>query len=524
MTKRIISGMIGLLLLWPQAACAAVPQLKYACAGTYPLWTEESYYSAPVVEDLDGDGAAEIIFSNYSITVLDGKTGQTEWKVNSGRDRSQALEEFGASNGHTWCTPKLFDINGDGKKEIITGHGHGLISVLSAEGYFMPGWPQIPADESVRSIVAADLDGDGRGEIIAGLGTDGNTSVYVYNYDGTLRPGWPQIQGTNGQTSWTYGVFMDNIAVSDLDRNGIKEIIVPSDLSFITVFEPDGSVFMANHKVFGNRAWGQVALFEDYAAEIRGDNGGWGYPVTGKEYREDLYKGEFGHARAVVRDVDGNGSPEVIVPTVMCNRKYAPVYPPTEYMTVAILNADRTRYKNDALGYNWETLPMDMGAPLVQNDVMITSGIFQSPTISDIDGDGMMEILWSDYSGKVRCVSLNKKEPYAWPYSLTKRTSPMYEYASPVATRDIDGDGKQEIIFTSFYDDTQNYGIVRGSLYILNYEGRLISKVQLPDTKEPGMYANGGRAEPVVCDVDGDGALEIVVNTIAGAICVYDLV
>ncbi len=523
MKKLCCIGAVLFGLMTSVSAIAIEPQLKYAWAGTYALWTEESYYAAPVVEDIDGDGRQEIIFSNYSITVLDGESGQTKWKVNSGRDRSQPLEEFGASNGHTWCTPKLFDLDGDGRKEIITGHGHGLISVLTADGYFLQGWPKVPADASVRSVVAADLDGDGKGEIVVGLGTDGTESVYVYNYDGTLRPGWPQVCGENGGETWLYGVFMDNIAVANIDGNPGMEIIVPSDLSFLSVFQPDGRSLMANWGVFGKKNWGQVALFEDYGAEIRGDNGGWGHPVTGKEYREELYKGEFGHARAVAEDIDGNGTPEIIVPTVMCNRKYAPVYPPTEYMTIAILNADRTRYKNEAKGYNWETLPMDMGAPLVQNETMITSGIFQSPTISDLDGDGKKEILWSDYTGKMRCIGLDKKEPYAWPYSLTKRTSPMFEYASPAVAVDLDGDGKKEVVFTSFYDDTMGYGVVRGSLYILNYEGRLLHKVQLPDTKEPGMYANGGKAQPAVCDVDGDGAYEIVVNTMVGGICVYDL-
>ncbi len=522
--KKLCFFLAALLLFAaPTSVLAITPQLKYACAGTYELWTEEAYYASPVVEDLDGDGAQEILFSNYSITVLDGATGQTEWKVNSGFDRTRPVEEFGASNGHTWSTPKLFDLDGDGRKEIITGHGHGVISVLTADGYFLPGWPQTPVDASVRSVVPADLDGDGKGEVVVGMAVDGHTSVYVYNYDGTLRDGWPQTQGTNGEASWTYGVFMDTIAAEDLDGDGIKEIIVPSDLSFISVFEPDGSVYLANSRVFGPKAWGQISLFEDYTAEIRNENGGWGYPVTGAEKRESLYKGEFGHAKAVVEDLDGDGSLEIVVPTVMCNRKYAPVYPPTEYMTVAIFSADRTRYKNDALGYNWETLPMDLGDPLVQNDTMITSGIFQSPAISDIDGDGMKEILWSDYSGKVRCFSLNKREPYAWPYSLTKRTSPMYAYASPVVCRDLDGDGRQEVIFTSFYDDTMGYGIVRGSLYILNYEGKCISRTELPDTKEPGMYANGGKAAPAVADVDGDGRMEIVINTMAGAVCVYDV-
>ena len=64
---------------------------------------------------------------------------------------------------------------------------------------------------------------------------------------------------------------------------------------------------------------------------------------------------------------------------------------------------------------------------------------------------------------------------------------------------------------------------MNGSLYILNYEGRLLSKTELPGSKEVNMYLNGSKAAPVVKDIDGDGRYEIIVNTLTGAICVYDL-
>lgn len=522
--KKIICVIFSVLMIFSAVSASAIsPQLKYANAGTYELWTEESYYSSPAIYDIDNDGQPEIIFSNYSITVLDAATGQTEWKVNSGYDRNTPVQEFGLSNGHTWSDIEIHDINGDGLMEIITAHGGGVISVLSGDGYFLPGWPQNPTGISARSVEVADLDGDGKKEIVVGYGVESNTSVYVYNYDGNLRPGWPQTQGANGVTNWTYGLFMDCMTIDDLNGDSIMEIIVPSDLSFISVFEPDGSPFMANSEVYGGRTWGQMALFEDYSAEIRGDNGGWGYPVNGSEKRENLYKGEFGHAKAKVVDIDGNGTKEVVATTIMCNRKYAPVYPPTEYMTIAIFNSDRTRYKNDALGYNWEVIPMDLGKPLVQDTGSIASNLYQSPTISDVDGDGDNEILFNSYNGKVHCFGLDKVEPYAWPYSLTKRTSPKYEYASPVVCKDLDHDGKQEIIFSSFYDDTQGYGNIKGSLYILNYEGKLISKTEFPETKEPGQRPNGSMSAPVIQDIDGDGAYEIIINSLNSAICVYDV-
>lgn len=524
-TNLLLLSVLIIMALWafPALAETKTPTLKYANAGTYPLWTEESYYSSPAVADIDGDGALEIIFSNYSITVLDAKTGAVEWKVNSGYDRRTPVREFGLSNGHTYSDVEIHDINGDGKLEIITAHGGGAISVLDGNGYFLPGWPKRPVEASARSVEVSDLDGDGQKEIVVGYGVGGSQSVYVFQANGFLRYGWPQLQKENGMESWLYGVFMDNIAIEDLNDDGIKEIIVPSDLSCISVFEPDGSVFPANSDVYGDKAWGLVALFEDYAAEIRSENSGWGSPITGKEMREDLYKGEFGHAKAKVEDLDGDGKKEVIVPTIMCNRKYAPVYPPSEYMTIAVLNADRTRWKNEDLGYNWEVLPMDLGLPLVQNPASVPSNVAQVPTICDLDGDGRKEILFNSYNGKVHCLSLDKTEPYAWPFSLTKRTSPMFEYASPVVCVDLDYDGRKEVIFTSFYDNTQNYGIVQGSLYVVSYEGKLLHKVPLPQAKEADQKPNGAMGAPVVRDIDGDGAYEVVINTLHGAICVYDL-
>lgn len=527
--KKFLSAVLSLIVIFSAVSVSAlgVPCLKYTNAGTYPLWTEESYYSSPAVCDIDCDGANEIIFSNYSITVLDAATGVCEWKVNSGYDRNTPVQERGLSNGHTWSDVEIHDINGDGRKEIITGHGGGVISVLDGNGYFLYGWPQQPCADSVRSIEVADLEGDGIMEIVVGCGKrqSAGATLYVYNCDGTVRAGWPQIIGSaNGQNGWLDGIYMDSIAIEDLNYDGIKEIIVPSDLSFISVFEPDGRAFPANKTVFGNRNWGHIAFYEDYAAEIKGDNGGWGNNITGNELRESLFKGEFGHAKAVVCDVDQNGSREVIVSTVMCDRTYfAAGYPPTEYMTIGIFNSDRTRYRNDALGYNWEKIPTDLGKPLFQNDVSIVSNVFQVPVVSDIDGDGKNEILFNSYNGKVHCFGLDKKEPYAWPYSLTKRTSPMFEYASPVVCEDLDSDGRKEIIFTSFYDSFQPYNIVRGNLYILNYEGRLLYQVQLPDSKEPGRKSNGSSAAPVLYDVDGDGRKEIIINTLSSGICVYDI-
>ena len=522
--KKLFCLALALLLAAPTVS-AMTPILKYQNAGTLALWTEECYYNAPVIDDIDRDGQKEIVFSNYSITVLNAHDGSVKWKVNSGYDRNTPFAEFGLSVGHTWCDAVVTDLEGDGQKEILTLHGNGTVSVLTPNGYFKPGWPQTPLYGAGRSLKTADLDRDGVQEILVGYGVGNCDSVYVLNANGTVRPGWPQLaQAQEGKIGFSYGVFMNNLSATDLDGDGDLEVIAPTDLSFISAYHDDGTPVSASSSVFGNRYWGQVALYEDYHAEIRGDNGGWGQPINGTEKREELYKGEFGHGISTLSDLDGDGVNEIIVSTIMCNRKYAPVYPPSEYMTIAVLNADRTRFKSEALDADWTTLPTDLGKPLVQNKISLPSRVAQTPVVSDLDGDGKKEILFNSYNGKVHCFSLDKREPYAWPYSLTKRTSPLFEYASPVVCRDLDFDGKQEVIFASFYDEDQTLpGIMQGSLYILNYEGRLISKTPLPPAKEAQNKHNGVMAAPAVEDVDGDGRYEVILNTQNGAICVYDI-
>ena len=507
-------------------ASALTAELKYSGAGTLKNWTEESYYASPVVTDLDNDGKLEIIFSNYSITVLDAETGNLKFRINSGRDRSTPHTEEPVNNGHTWSTPVVKDIDGDGIKEIITVHGHGLISVVDANGYFKPGWPQTPIDASARSLAVDDLDGDGKCEIAVGYGILAtiNPSVYVYNYDGTLRDGWPQLKPElQGVVGWGDGIYMNGLHIADLDNDGYKEVIVPTDNQFVSVYRHDGSLF-PTHSSFSGRHWAQIGYFEDPYTEMRGSNLGWGFPLVGNEKREEKFYAAFSNSIVTTADLDNDGKKEIITSTIMFERINTETYTQSEYMTLAILRNDRTRFAITGTDIDWSIPPTDLGAPLVQNPKFLASYVSATPVVTDLDGDGISEIVMNSYNGKVHCFSLDKSEPYAWPYSLTKRTSPLPEYASGCVCVDLDGDGKKEFIFGTYYDPSVNSAKGHdGSLVILNYEGKLISKVPLPKAKEAPAKDNGCMAMPVVADIDSDGIYEIILNTTANAVCVYDI-
>ena len=54
----------------------------------------------------------------------------------------------------------------DGQLEIATAHSGGHVSVYDAQGYFEPGWPQVPTDRELRGLSVYDLEGDASLEIV----------------------------------------------------------------------------------------------------------------------------------------------------------------------------------------------------------------------------------------------------------------------------------------------------------------------------------------------------------------------
>ena len=526
------------------AAQAASPQVTlseaYLFAGRNGDWyTEESYRAAPVVTDLDGDGKLEVLNAAHSLVVMDAATGAVKWKINSGKDRATPYDDHGNTARQVFSDFKVTDIDADGKKEIVLAYGNGSISVLNDQGYFKPGWPKQPTTASLRSLAVADLDGDGKQEIVVGAGIADPVSVWVYRCDGTVASGWPQLtpaQNGNHNTSilgtaYSYGVFGNGIAIGDLTGDGRPEIIVPTDTAYIDAYHFDGSLVTAS-EIYGGRAWGKVALYEDYDQEIKCENEGWGHPITGGETRAQLYRATLGHSAAVYTDVDGDGKSEVVVSALIMDRTSHSTtnwagLADTKYMTVFILNQDRSRYVNESKGFDWRKPPVDLGAPRKKSDpVSVAAGVFSVPVCEDVDGDGNQEIFLNSYNGKLHCFSLDGTEHGAWPFTLPKNAGSVYEYATPPACADLNGDGKKEVIFASWIDteDGKRCG-VNGALYVLSHDGQLLAKQDLHDgyaTYSGTLtFDNGVQAAPVVQDVDGDGKFEILLNTRYYALCAY---
>ncbi|MFH1634315.1 MAG: VCBS repeat-containing protein [Chloroflexota bacterium] len=488
----------------PQAATAIqAPVLKWQHGGCYSSWCETSWYSSPAVADLDGDGTAEIIGSAYSIVVLDGATGSLEWRVKSGYDRN--IDPDTVSNvGRTWAGIVVADVDGDNQLEIVTAHEGGYISVYNQLGFFEAGWPQHPIDTEFRGLVIYDLDNEGTMEIIASAGVGNKTNTWVYEHDGSLRAGWPQLTNDSGYAS---GVFNDNAAVGDIDGDSYGEIIVPSDMHFICAYEADGSQIPTN-SIYGDIGWGKVGVWESLTTEVRG----WGTcnPLDG---REERYRANFSRGVSTIADLNNDGSTEIIAVGDVYD--CIPGYP-TKYYGLFIFNADRSRFNTG--GFNWETIPTDIGAPLSEdyNEIKLS---MPNPAVADLDGDGNQEILFASFDGFMHVFWLDKIEHGNWPYPVYNAGEGFVRFASEPAIADLDNDGYAEVIFTSWVEIGSNE---TGKLHILDYLGNPIHEIDLPDYFGNEDW-NGALPAPTLADIDGDPDLEVVLNTAHSGFVAYDL-
>jgi hypothetical protein len=491
--------LLAVLTALPAAAQVAAPVLKWQHGGCHPSWCETGWYSSPAVADLDGDGAAEVIASAYSIVVLDGATGALEWRVASGHDRSQP----GAENvGRTWPGIAVADVDADGALEIVTAHGGGWVSVYRADGFFEPGWPRQPVANELRGLAVGDLDRDGTMEIAVSAARGSAVNTWVLEHTGATRAGWPQLAGGGG---FAWGVYNDNVALANLDGDAALEIVAPSDVHYVCSYEANGAHRVAD-PVFGGRNWGEVGTWESYATELLGFglcNG----------VRAQSYRTNFADGPATVADLDRDGTPEVVATgrTYDCTGGET-----TKYTGVYVFAGDRGRFVTPS--HDWTTVPIDLGAPLSLDFDVIESASY-NPAVADLDGDGEREILFSDFSGRVHAFWLDRTEHGVWPFRVWTPPVGHYRYASEPAVADLDADGDGEVLFATW---TQKGSNANGSLYVLDSTGGLLHQVALPAALGTTDW-NGALAAPTLANLDADPDLELVLQTAYSGVVAYDL-
>jgi hypothetical protein len=478
---------------------------------------QTSWFASPVVIDLDGDGENELIAGYYSLFVYN-------------RNGVQLARADG--NGSRIYAPFVVaDLEKDGVYDIVCGQGKNVYAYEWRNGglTLKTGWPKDTTTGSspeVRGLAAADLDGDGDIEIVATTTqttstASGGAQVFVYNANGSLYqppglsyPAWPRYNnrtGTggdgdrNGMGHSGYGCYGLNVGIGNIDDDSRQEILVTYDNHHIQAFKDNGVAIDAA-PWFTNRAsayagqrltWGQFIRWADPVIETNHyhlHTGVWPNPGNGQEWLQ------WTASPPSFADLDGDGRNEVIgVPNV---EKGIP-YVTQAYALMALQGAHGDGSRSAMRLPGWETLPR--GSAPITVDGWYPPGGVPAPAVANIQGDVLPEIV----------VSLNDGYMYAyaasgarlWRYNYTNGKAIMY--ASEPMIADLSQDGSAEIIFTTFGAPSVHDS---GHLIILSASGARLHDNPLPNPGHNGN-GNGAPAAPTVADLDGDGQLEILVQT-----------
>ena len=478
---------------------------------------QTSWFASPILADINGDGRKELIAAYYSVYVF-------------GSDYTLLAQANGGS-GRVYAPHVVADLEGDGIPEIVYGNGHEIYAYEWRNGglHLKAGWPAdtTTAGEApeVRGLAAADLDGDGRCEVVATTTqtqrTDaGGAQVFVFFSDGSpfqpagvTFPAWPRYNNQTGQGGDAdrngmghdgYGCYGLNVGIGNIDDDDDLEVIVTYDNHHIQAFKLDGVAINAS-TWFTNRDSSYLGMRMTWGQFIR-----WADPQV-EEAHYHLHTGTWPHPSSQewlqwtasppnVIDLDGDGKNEVVgIPNVERQVPYE-----TQAYAVMVLEGsygDGSRSARRKAG--WEQLPRG-GQPISVSGWYPPSGV-PAPTTVNIQGDTRPEIVVSLNDGCIHAFDADAQE--IWRFNYTHGKSVMY--ASEVTVADLNQDGSPELLFTTYGDPDVHDS---GYLVILGADGRLLHDVPLPN---PGHNGNGNGAPPApaVGDLNGDGQLEIFVQT-----------
>lgn len=333
------------------------------------------------------------------------------------------------------------DLDGDGRPDIVFAKGASGISMAKNissphQLSFAPN-VDVSGGAPASGVLVGDLDGDGRPDIITY--SDDSSSVSFYrniSTTGSLSAQFISTMHTNPSTARPIDGF-----INDLDGDGKPDLIIANYYSrTISVFKNQSTM---GKIVFDSRV--------DYSA-------GW-YPDGVR-----------------VRDVDGDGKPDIVA---VISTNYFSIFRNTS-MIGTISFDNRIDFPLDEFGAG-----LDM---------------------TDVDNDGKLDILIPNENGN--SVSLFKNNSTPGQISLLPKGNSIVGYGPPgIALGDLNNDNKPDLL---------TYGTFQSKMFSIlkNNDGNAF-------TDRSDFTLSSDVSSASIADMDGDSINDIILYQISGITSVF---
>ena len=334
----------------------------------FPYDTGKKIVGSPAAADMDGDG-----FIDFAVTSYSG--------INSGSlflfDKNGLKARY---NSNKWLvgTPAIGNVDGDADLEVVFGGytSNNQIYAINPDGTQVDGFPIDIGDKTKAGVALYDFNGNGIDDIV--VGTDSNKLYLIYD-DGSIAPGFPYSVQNNIRKAPSVYLIEGNPVIffgSDdkifyaINSDGSERFIIATDDKVQTspsFLEFNGDVYAFfgsdDKKVYTVNASDGTVL------------AGWPQEVKAKVVGSIVFS-----------DLDGDGEPEVISLT------------DEGHVNIFELSGNSYRYsplENDH--------PFS-GSPMVSDidgdsDLEIIAGSGSSLVIIDLKTRGLVDGYWSEFRG-----------------------------------------------------------------------------------------------------------------------------